>query len=363
MFTALILACVLSDAVIQNDLQADIQSAIDTAQASAGTAQFILRVETSPAWRPQTFTSSPQTNPDSHFRIASNTKSWVAAALLQLVDVGLVDLDTSISTYLSQESTALLRSGGYDPDEIHVRHLAHHTAGLADHAQTDAFFEAIVSDPMRLWTRTEQIALAMSNSRKRSDPGQAYSYSDTGYLLIGEIIERVSGKPLALALRELVDYAALGLEQTWLETLEPAPHPAAPRLRQGALGLDTAELHPSMDLYGGGGLVSTLGDMNRFYRGLVEGEILSEDALKDMLSPSPQSLAEGGYGMGVFVHSIANTSCFGHAGFWGSLAYHCPEIGLTLSGAVTDQSGYEALTTLIHDVIALQAEADSLSEL
>lgn len=358
MLNAFFLALSLTSTLTPQALDSDIEAALHAAQDSVPEARFILRVETGSPEMTLVLSSDPEINPADRFRIASNTKTWVAAALLRLAEDGHLDLDAPITSYLSPETLALLESGGYAPDQITVRQLASHTAGLGDHTQTDAFFEAIVANPMRVWTPAQQIELAMTESRKLSEPGIAYAYSDTGYVLLGEIIEQVSGLPLAPALRTLVDYDDLGLDHTWLETLEPAPAPAPAALEQGAVGLKTADLHPSMDLYGGGGLVSTLEDMNTFYRALIEGEILGEETLSDMMRASPQSRTEGGYGLGLFVHEIAGETCYGHAGFWGSLAYHCPEIDLTLSGAVTDQSGYGALTELIHQVIALTAETE-----
>ena len=90
-------------------------------------------------------------------RIASNTKTFVAAAVLRLWEQGQVDLDASIARYLSAAHTRLLREDGYPLDAISVRHLLMHGSGLADHFAGDAYKNAVLANPAREWTRTEQL--------------------------------------------------------------------------------------------------------------------------------------------------------------------------------------------------------------
>src|SRR5206468_13081783 len=96
--------------------------------------------------------------------------------------------------------------------------------------------------------------------------GTDFHYSDTGYVLLGEILERQTGHSLAGAYRSLLGLDRLGLLHTYLETLEPTPAQATPRAHQYLGTTDTAGFDPSFDLYGGGGLVSTVNDLTRFYR-------------------------------------------------------------------------------------------------
>jgi CubicO group peptidase (beta-lactamase class C family) len=92
-----------------------------------------------------------------------------------------------------------------------------------------------------------------------------YAYSDTGYLLLGEIIERAAGAPLAEAYRTLLDFEGLHLDATYLESLEPAPPGIAARAHQYVGEFDGFDLDPSFDGYGPAGLVSTVDDLSTFY--------------------------------------------------------------------------------------------------
>src|SRR4051812_29180132 len=191
--------------------------------------------------------------PDTPFRVASVTKTFVAAAVMKLVGRGRIDLDDPIADHLSRRTVRTLRRGGYDPDRITVRHLLRHTSGLFDYATTDAYDERNERDPDHHWTRAEQLRFAMDHGKPVAAPGATYHYSDTGYILLGEIVERVTGQNLGAAVRRLVGFRRLGLDHTYWEQLEPAPASLKPRAHQYADDFDNIKLDASHDLYGGGG--------------------------------------------------------------------------------------------------------------
>lgn len=289
-------------------------------------------------------------------RIASNTKPYVAAAVLRLVEEGRVALDDPIERHLSAEHLALLRQGGYDPAAITVRHLLTHTGGLFDHAQDEeGYIGAIRRDPARRWTRTDQLRHAVVRGRRLSPPGTAFSYSDTGYILLGELLERVTGRPLAAALRTLLDYDRLGLASTWLESLEPAPAGAPPRAHQWFGADDTFDWSPTIDLYGGGGLVATARDMAVFTRALHTGAVFRRPETRALLRTSPVTPAAGSrmrYGIGTMERTVAGTLVLGHSGFWGTVALHAPDADVTLATFVLHSGAARALATLEREALA-----------
>jgi D-alanyl-D-alanine carboxypeptidase len=309
--------------------------------------------------------------PDQTLRIASNTKTYVAAAILRLVEQGALALDGPIGPHLLPASVATLKRDGYDCDRITVRMLLQHTSGLFDYATTGVgssgmelygpFFDRIFADPGHRWTRSEQLALAIDQGDPYGAPGEVYHYSDTGYILLGEILETITGKPMATAVRELVDYQRHGIRAAYFETLEPVPLGAGPRTHQYMDSLDTNGFDASVDLYGGGGLVSDLEGMARFYRSLVRGEVLQRrETLDSMLAPSSQSLGDrpgAGYGMGIGRGEVDGLVCYGHGGFWGTAARHCPAIDLTVVAAVTNTTARAALANLTQGAIRLGAAA------
>jgi D-alanyl-D-alanine carboxypeptidase len=279
---------------------------------------------------------------DADFRIASVTKTFTAAAILRLAETGKVSLDDPIARYLSPATVALLRGGGYDVDAIHVRNLLQHTSGLYDYAADPAFQAFVVSHPHHRWTRAEQIRFAMTHGRPLFPPGTDFHYSDTGYILLGEILERQTGHGLAAIYRGLLGFDRRGLHQTYLETLEPTPRRATPRAHQYLGTTDTARFDPSFDLYGGGGLVSTVGDLASFYRALFGGQVFKNPAtLKTMLGkPRPSGPAD--LGMGIFSETIGHATCWHHDGFWGTTVVHCPGTHVTLAITVNQANNFDS---------------------
>jgi D-alanyl-D-alanine carboxypeptidase len=278
-------------------------------------------------------TSGRRLEPHHGFRVASVTKTFTAAAILRLYEDGRIRLDGPIAEYLPSGYVAVLSTGGYDPSRITVRQLLAHTSGIYDYATDPRYPAAAFADPNHRWTRMEQVRVAMAWGSPRFAPGGGFHYSDTGYVLLGEMLERVTGEPLPQALRTLVGFDRLGLEDTYLETLEPAP-PGAGELSHPYFGeADVVGLDPSVDLYGGGGLVSSVADLARFYRALLRGEVFRDPStLRAMLTvpPTNQRAPGGAYALGIARSSIGGEICWGHTGFWGTAAYHCPVPDVTM---------------------------------
>jgi D-alanyl-D-alanine carboxypeptidase len=267
------------------------------------------------------------------FRIASVTKTFVAAAILRLYEDGKIKLDDSINRYLPKDYNTILDTGGYPTSVITVRQLLTHTSGIFDYAKAQQYFEIISANPKHRWTRTEQVEDAVKWGKPYAAPGKEYHYSDTGYILLGEMLERLTGKPLGPALRSVLDFKRLRLDETYLETLEPVPTGIKPLAHPYFGQVDAADFDPSVDLYGGGGLVSSVEDLARFYRALVQGKISRRPSTLQMMLtiPPTNENAEGGpYALGIQRRTIAGNVCWGHNGFWGTSAYHCPDIDVTI---------------------------------
>jgi len=280
--------------------------------------------------------------PDTPFRIASVTKTFVAVAALRLVEQGRLELDAPVGPLLDPGTATLLTDDGYDPDRITVRMLLDHTAGLFDFAGSDAYDDVNTDDPGHRWTRAEQLRFAVDHGDPLAEPGAEYHYDDTGYLLVGEIIERIAGQPLPAAVRDLDDFDRLGLDHTWWETLEPAPTGEPARAHQFAgPDFDNAVLDASADLYGGGGMVSTVGDVARFFAALFDGRVFDHDSTLDEMLTVSEPGRRAGAALGIFATRIAGVRCWGHPGWWGTEAYHCPARNLTF--ALTVNQADEAL--------------------
>lgn len=133
-------------------------------------------------------------SPNGTARIASNTKTYIAVSVLRLWEQGKLELDDPISKYISEKHIQILKSDGYDLNKITVRHLLTHTSGLFDHASSNTYLQKVFADHSHEWTRTEQVQGCVDWGDPLFEPGEQFSYSDTGYILLGEIIERLTGK-------------------------------------------------------------------------------------------------------------------------------------------------------------------------
>lgn len=271
----------------------------------------------------------PPARVDQPFRIASVTKTFVATAVLKLVESRRFTLETPIAGLVAPATAGRLAEAGADPSAISIGQLLTHRSGLFDYAQTPEYVEQVLAAPQRRWTRAEQLELALSVAPP-VEPDLVHVYADTNYILLGEILERATGQSLAAALRTLIDYRRLGLRNTWLESEEPAPAGIGPRLHQFLDGVDTHDFDPSFDLYGGGGLVSTTQDLATFFRALLRGRILAPATVAAMTGQiHGGGFAREAYAVGLMPFYIGDTACFGHAGVYGILAAHCPELDYT----------------------------------
>jgi D-alanyl-D-alanine carboxypeptidase len=284
--------------------------------------------------------------PGSCFRIASVTKPFVAAAALRLVEQGRVSLDQTAAQLLEGEYDELLRSGGYDTDAITLRHLLTHTSGIYDFAAdaysdelTDGFTAQVAMDPAHRWTRFEQVTWAVEYGKPYGPPGMVFGYSDTGACLVGEVLERITGTTMGAAIRDLIDYERLGMTTTWQETIEDEPADPPPLSHQYERDLDVDVMDASVDLYGGGGLMSTCGDLARFFRALLRDEIFDRpetlatmtqtlDGLPRASGTSDETVSNAA--MYLFRAEAADVTWWGHDGYWGTTAYTCPTRDVTI---------------------------------
>jgi len=362
-------------------LETALQAVLDSVVESGSTPGIMMRIDAPSmdfSWSgvsgvADTETGAPLMRTNA-VRIASNTKTYVAAAILRLWEEGRLGLDDPLSMHLPAEYAEVLLGDGYDLEAITIRHLLTHTSGLYDYADRDLFVETVLADPTHRWTPEEQIDLAVEWGDPYGAAGEVYRYSDTGYVVLGLVLQSAYGQPLAPTLRELLNFGGLGLASTWMETLEDPPLGAADRAHQYMGELDTYDFDPSLDLYGGGGLVSTADDMAVFMRSLFIGGVYRDAATADTmlttvagagagpdLSGSP--MVPGRYRMGVEVRDLGGLEFYMHTGFWGTMAAYFPGQDIAISIAVTQQQSralfrvfVDALTVLEESMSAAPAE-------
>lgn len=290
-------------------------------------------------------------------RIASNTKTYVAVSVLRLWEQGMLELDDPISKHISGKHAQILKSDGYDLNKITVRHLLTHTAGLFDHAGSNTYIEKVFADPSHEWTRTEQVQGCVDWGDPLFEPGEQFSYSDTGYILLGEIIENVTEKSLGKAVRELIGFKKLGLNATWWEKTEQKPTASPERIHQYFQGMDTFNFDPSLDLYGGGGLVASTKDMARFYQELFAGNVFEHSSTLDTMITKvsfPEDYTPSSdYRMGIFYFNFNEMDMYSHSGFWSTQATYIPELNASVSIIITQFAKGRLINRLLNETAGL----------
>lgn len=275
-------------------------------------------------------------SPGLPFRIASVTKLYTAAAVLRLVEDGRLSLQATVGAAASADLAALLARGGHDPARITLSQLLAHTSGLPDHTHADGYEQGVKSSPARVWTRHEQVQLAMEMGPPVAAPDLRCAYSDTGYVILGEVIEVATGQALGPSVRQLLGFDALALAHTYWEQQERGAQ--AGKMARQCLGAhDTTGLDASFDLHGGGGLVSTVDDLCRFMSALLQGRVFRQASTlaAALLVPTVDRAA------GTSVHSrlamslpMGAAAAWGHLGYWGCGVICCPDMDITVAATI-----------------------------
>jgi D-alanyl-D-alanine carboxypeptidase len=309
------------------------------------------------------------------FRLASVTKTFTAAAILRLVEDRRLGLDDPLASALPAPYPELLRAGAYDPDKMTVRHLLNHTSGLWDHVESGsddpsktAYFAAVAAQPTKRWSREDQVRFAIEHGKPVAAPGELFSYSDTGYVLLGAILEARTGTTWGAALRALLDFDRLGLRATWLESIDPPPAAAPAHAPQTYNHMDLFAIDPSADLWGGGGLLSNTRDLAVFYDALFRGHVFHKAATLAVMEAMPRvtrpNRESGLAGMGIFRSDHATgVRCWHHEGYWGAMAVACPalEVSLAFTGLeAPEDTAPASVNQVFVDTVTLVKRCDAL---
>jgi D-alanyl-D-alanine carboxypeptidase len=293
--------------------------------------------------------------PEMTFRIASNTKTFTAAAMLRLVEQGHASLDDVLLRYFPATMVDRLNviDGVSRGREITLRQMLNHSSGMYDWGIDDAYARIGADQPAKRWTPMEQVEFALAHGAPYNPPGDGFHYSDTPFVLVSMIIEQLTGLPLAEAFRSVLGFDRLGMGSTYLESLEPVPPTAGQRVHQYIGRRDGNDIDASFDLFGGGGLISSAADLARFWGALFSGEVFeSPSTLKAMLTTVPAG-DRGESGLGIFRRQFDGTRAWSHSGFWGSFALHVPETGVMVTGVANQQQAQGgALLELVTSLLA-----------
>ncbi|PDZ70614.1 serine hydrolase domain-containing protein, partial [Bacillus pseudomycoides] len=217
---------------------------------------------------------------DFHFRIASVTKTFTATVVLQLAAENRLNLDDSIEKWLP----GVIQGNGYDAKQITIRQILNHTSGIAEYSRSKEadFFK----NTKKSFTAEELVKIGLSLPPDFA-PGKGWSYSNTGYVLLGILIEKVTGNSYAEEIENRI-IEPLELSNTFLpgnSSVIPGTNHARGYFQpDGAIELkDVTYYNPSIGS-SAGDMISTADDLNKFFSSLLSGKLLKEQQLKQMLT-------------------------------------------------------------------------------
>ena len=277
------------------------------------------------------------------FRTGSITKLFTATLILQLVEEGLLKTEDLYFDLINEDSKIILSgmhvSNGDDySSTISLHHLLSHGSGLCDYfSEDERFFNYVMEHPLQSWNwklvMEKYFEFGLHNNPAFL-PGKGFHYADTNYLLLAVLIEQITGKHLHQVYREKI-ISPLGLTNTYLEFFE-IPSKVKPVVYP-FYGIHSLEkINTSFD-WGGGGLISTLKDLDIFIRSLMKGFLFKKPETLDLmlqeqnLNPNTKRHNQlSHYGFGIQKKDFPGLSFFGHNSAYGSILYYEPEKDISL---------------------------------
>ncbi|WP_435973378.1 serine hydrolase domain-containing protein [Streptomyces sp. Qhu_M48] len=238
---------------------------------------------------------------DGFVRIGSETKTFTVTALLQLVDEGRIGLDDPISRYVG---------GVPKGDRITLRQLAGMRSGLFPYTSDPDFIHDLLSDPRRSFTPREVLAYGFKHENTFA-PGARFEYSNTNLILLGLVIEKVTGQRAAdVVHRRILRPAHLRhtLFPTGSEFPEPHPRGYTDQTLSGAVA-DATDWNPSW-AWTAGAMISDLHDLRRWAKIVATGELLSPGTQAQRLKTLPTGIPGTTYGLGI----LKTNGWIGHNG-------------------------------------------------
>jgi CubicO group peptidase (beta-lactamase class C family) len=287
-----------------------------------------------------------------HFRNGALAFTYMSTLLLEFVDQKKLTLDTKLSTYFPDLPNA---------QRITLRNLAQMTSGYADYVYQPETTHGVYRNPFRQWTREELIHIGVSKPMEFA-PGKNWGYSHTNYVILGRVLEKVAGMPLAAAIRRYV-LGPMGLKQTSASSTPAVPEPvlhAFTSERREELGIkpgvpfyeEATFWNPSWTTIEGAVETTDISDLSVSIEAVALGKLLSPASTAAQIVPSligfghaqpgchaciPNTRAFN-YGLGVIITGSWITQTLGFAGASGATGY-LPARRLTISLEATNGPG------------------------
>jgi D-alanyl-D-alanine carboxypeptidase len=292
--------------------------------------------------------------PGTPFFIASVTKRFIATLVLQAAERSELDLEDRLVEHLPAETTERLHviDGVDHTPAITLRHLLSHTSGLPDYWDEPetggpSLFADLAAGNDREWTFDDMIRMVRDEHTPHFPPQdldadrQRARYSDTGFQLLIAVLERTTGQPFATLLAERI-LTPLDLDHTWLPGRSRPESPTGP---PAPICIKDRPLELPRMLESSNDLASTTGDLLRFQRALLAGDLFERAETRNLFLERAnllRNMIPNRYGLGTWIFTVNRliapgrrpVTLVGHAGVTGTWLFHCPELDLHLAGSI-----------------------------
>jgi D-alanyl-D-alanine carboxypeptidase len=249
-------------------------------------------------------------------RVGSTVKMFTATTVLKLAEEGKLSLDNKISDYLNGDVINKIENA----DKATIRQLLQHSSGIYNYIQNIKFQTASLNDFIREW-KPEDLLQYAYNQKAYFDPGEDVRYSNTGYIMLGMLIEKIEGKPFYMVFEDKI-FTPLGLTMTRFAATNPVPD----GIVRGYIDLYSklqvieSTYFSGWDYYtADGGLISNPYDMNIFFQALMDDQIINSNSLNEMLTwQTPKDIDKEffpiSYGLGIFKIETSYGIAYMHSG-------------------------------------------------
>lgn len=277
-------------------------------------------------------------------RVGSTVKMITATTVLKLAEEGKIHLDDKISSYLQGDFITKIENA----DQATIRQLLQHSSGFYNYIQNLKFQTASLNDFIREW-KPEDLLQYAYNQKAYFKPGEDVRYSNTGYIMLGMLIEKIEGKPFYTVFEEKL-FRPLGLTLTLFAATDPVPDGIVRGYIDMYSNLQVVEstYFSGWDYYtADGGLISNPYDLNVFFRALMNGQILNATSLNQMLTwKTPKETDPAffpiSYGLGIFKIETEKGIAYMHSGdaigYYANMLYF-PDDSTTIVYAVNSNYG------------------------
>lgn len=260
--------------------------------------------------------------PEDKMFSGSTGKTFCAAIILQLIDEGKLNVDDLISKYFGNEEWFLRIPNA---NEITIRMLLNHTSGIPRYVFDDSIWKTMQEDPEKIWTGVERLSYIF-DAEPVHPAGKGWGYSDTNYIILGMLIEQITGNEYYTELTKRI------LNPMNLSNTLPGNTREIPGLIPGYSAFSEAlfipekvllndgkfAFNPQME-FTGGGIACTTSDLAKWGKFYYGGKVFSKESLEMMRTPSDQKTTlddNAGYGFAAFVWNENDQISYGHTGFF-----------------------------------------------